>query len=474
MMVIIGGGGLARELAREVCRRGERPLCLVPDSASARAMRGTGARVVRTPEERMARRVPAGADAAFVVTGRGELNASISRELRRLRPDILILAEASGRGAAGGLRLAGADLAVEPARLAASGMLERMGSLEGQRAARRLVSVIDGCGGRGLAVFLHDDPDPDTIASGLALKRICAARGVRCGIYHGGSVSGESSKLLVSMLGARLRRVESPEEAARIAGRYGAVALVESSVPGRNNILPPGARVDIVIDHHPLSPSLWPEGGLVDIRPELGAASTMLTGYLRRLWIRPDPALASALIFGIKVDTADLTRSVHPEDLEALGFLAEQADLRLVRRLEAPPLSASAAAALARAIMDRELISGHLLAFAGRVRDRETLARAADFLLRLDGVCASLVWGIIGGMVHISARTDQHSLDVGGVLQRAFGRLGSAGGHANSAGASVPLPSLAPGVNGDRALALARQRIRERYLRAAGLSGGSA
>ncbi|MGQ9581980.1 MAG: DHH family phosphoesterase [Thermoplasmatota archaeon] len=470
--MILGWGEVSEELARELLRRGERALFVVGDAVRARRMRGIGASVVVARARDMASRVPEGAEAALVVTGLDGLNLELVRRLRRGGRDIQILAEASGPEAAQRLRRAGANYVLEARRLAASTLLEELTELESQRAASRLVSVLRECERRGLAVFMHDDPDPDTIASALALKRICVSVGVRCRLYHGGRVSHPSNRLMVSVLRASLHRVRGPEEASEIQARHDKTALVEASLPGQNNVLPPGAEVDIVIDHHPLSPSRWPSGELVDIRPKLGAASTMMTGYLRRLWIRPDPPLASALLYAIKVDTADLTRNVDREDIEAISFLAEHADLRIVRELEAPPTPLRTADVVARAIEAREVVRGHVISFVGGVRDREALAQAAELLVGLEGVCAALVFGVMRGRVYMSARARHPSVDVGAILQRAFGARGSAGGHASSAGASVPLEALAPGARGAERLDRARRAVRELYLRAAGLDGG--
>jgi len=411
--------------------------------------------------------VPADAGAVFVVSGDDRLNLELARRLRRTRPEILVLAEAGSPAASRRLRAAGADYVLEPTSLLAGTLIDQITELENQRSARRLVAAIRPCRRRGLAIFLHDNPDPDTIASALAVRRICAANGVRCCLYYGGEIAHPENRLLVSTLDAPLVQLKTSGEAARAAARHAKTALIESSIPGQNNILPPGARVDIIIDHHPLPPGVVPTAELADIRPELGAAATILTGYLRRLWIRPDPPLASALLFAIKVDTNDYTRNVHPEDLSATVFLAEHADLRLIGRFGAPPMPESTAELLARAIEGRELHGGHLLACAGTIHDRDALAEAAEFLVRLEGVEAAVVFGILRGELFISARSNDPAVNVGRLLRTAFGRAGSAGGHATSAGARVPLEVLGRAADDASRAELARRAVRRLYLRAA-------
>jgi nanoRNase/pAp phosphatase (c-di-AMP/oligoRNAs hydrolase) len=434
MISILGSGPTATVLARAMAARGERP---------RRALRVSA--------------VPAEAGAAFVLTGDAAVDLRSVRELRRRRPELLLLTEA------------GAPAPARPQSLVAGAFIGQITELERQRAARRLAAAVKPLGRRGLAIFLHDNPDPDSISSAVALQRICARLRVRCTLYYGGEIARPENRLLVSALDAPLVQLKTASEARSAASRHAGTALVESSVPGQNNILPTGTRVDIVIDHHPLPRGCSADAGFSDIRPETGAAATILAGYLRRLWMRPDPALASALLFAIKVDTDDLTRHVSADDLEATVYLAELADLRLMRTFESPPMPPSTADILARAILSRKMHRGHLLACAGDIKDRDALAVASEFLVRLEGVEAAVVFGILRGDLFISARANDPALDMGRLLRRAFGRAGSAGGHAASAGARVPLDVLGRALTDESRAELATRAVRRLYLRAAGI-----
>ncbi|MBM4248236.1 MAG: bifunctional oligoribonuclease/PAP phosphatase NrnA [Euryarchaeota archaeon] len=448
MISIVGTGPTARDLAVALAARGERP-----------------------QRVRRALAVRADAGAVFVVTGSDRANLAAVRALRAGRPDLLVLAESGGPGASRRAVAAGADFVLEPGALVASTFLSEITELERRRLARRLVAAIRPAGRRGVAVFLHDNPDPDTISSAVALQRICARNQVRCALYYGGEIARPGNRLLVTALDAPLVQLKTADEARAASARHALTALVESSLPGQNNILPPGSRVDLVIDHHPLPGGCSPAAAFADIRPQVGAVATMLSGYLRRLWIRPDPALAAGLLFAVKADTDDLTRHVSGDDLEAAVYLAEHADLALMRSFISPPMPSSTADLLARAIGAREMHGGHLLACAGEMRDRDSLAVAADFLVRLEAVKAAVVFGVLRGDLFVSARSNDPSLHMGRLLRRAFGRAGSAGGHASSAGARVPLEVLGRARTDESRSGLARRAVRKLYLGAAGLRG---
>jgi len=470
LIVILGVGELAESLVRDLSKKGERPLWLVPEGTVAKKPRGAKPNIMSVPRSKLISSVPEEAGAAYVLGGDIHTERLAAR-LRRARPDILILAEASSLESANRLRRAAIDFVMETRSFLATTMVEEITELEARRAARRLVSTIQSCREKGLAIVLHDNPDPDTIASALALKRICKENRVPCTLYHGGEISHPSNRAMVSLIGVELVKLPGPEQAAIAMKRHSKVALIESTRPGQNNVLPEKARVDIIIDHHPLPESLVPDAEFVDRRPSVGAAATILTGYLRNLWIRPDPVLASALLYGIKVDTNGFTRNVDAQDLSAAVFLSEHADMQLMYLFEHPRMSAAAADVIGRAVRERESVGGHVLSFVGELEDRDCLAQAAELLLRLEGVRAALVYGILGEDICVSARTMEPSIDLGNILRKAFGSCGSAGGHATMAGARVSVASLSRGKGNER-FEGAATAARKAYLDAAGIRTG--
>ena len=72
---------------------------------------------------------------------------------------------------------------------------------------------------------------------------------------------------------------------------------------------------DVIIDHHPATGAKAP---FVDIRPEYGATSTIMTEYLRAAKIKPSVKLATGLFYGIKTDTSDFERKAVMQDVNAL------------------------------------------------------------------------------------------------------------------------------------------------------------
>lgn len=300
------------------------------------------------------------------------------------------------------------------------------------RHLRALLSRIEG----ELGVVLHDNPDPDAIASGIALTRLARSVGTKAGVYYFGEISHQENRALVNVLDLDLTVLDEPAD----AEAFDAIALVDHSLPGVNDQLPEETPIDVVIDHHP-SPGPV-EARHLDVRSEVGSTSTMLVEYFDALEIELDEPLATALLFGIRTDTNDFSRGVCRLDFEAAATLLPLVDVGTLDQVERPTISPETIDTLARAIRNRRVENGVCTSCIGNLRDRDALAQAADRLLNMEGVVATLVYGFVDETVYLSARAHGPTIDIGETLRDAFDQIGSAGGHAGMAGAQIPLGFL--------------------------------
>ncbi|USZ68753.1 DHH family phosphoesterase [Halorussus salilacus] len=297
---------------------------------------------------------------------------------------------------------------------------------------RRTLRRIDG----KLGVFMHDNPDPDAIASAVALSRVAEAVGVEAEACYFGDISHQENRAFVNLLDIDLRNFEAGADLSEFAG----IALVDHSRPGVNDQLPPDTPVDVVVDHHP--PKEPVEATFVDLRSDVGATSTLLTEHLQRLGIDLTEDVATGLLYGIRVDTKDFSREVSTADFEAASYLLPRADVSMLERVESPSVSADTFETIARAIRNRRIEGTVLASCVGSLSDRDALAQAADQLLNMDRVTTTLVYGFRDGTVYVSARARGTDVDLGETLRAAFGQIGSAGGHADMAGAQISLGLL--------------------------------
>ncbi len=370
---------------------------------------------------------------AFVAGDDPATNRRAAAAAREAFPAAHLVAFAPGQRADGELA-DHVDAVVDPGAVLVDRLLDVVGSESGLR-ARQLRTTLQAAA-QPLAVVMHDNPDPDAIGSAVALVGIAEALGVEAEPCYYGEIAHQENRAMVNLLDLDLRHLQAGDSLAE----FGGFALVDHSRPGVNDQLPPKTAVDVVIDHHP--PRAPVEGRFVDLRHEVGATSTLLVDYVDRLGVDLDESVATALLYGIRVDTADFSREVSTEDFEAAATLLPDADLAALARIENPSMSGETLDVLGRAVGNRQVHGSVLVSYVGSVGDRDALAQAADLLVGMNDVATTLVFGTIDDTVFVSARARGTDLDLGETLRIAFDQIGSAGGHADMAGAQIPLRSF--------------------------------
>ncbi|SNQ62923.1 conserved hypothetical protein [Candidatus Methanoperedens nitroreducens] len=334
------------------------------------------------------------------------------------------------------MEAAGADLVVLPSKLPqkaiALAVVQYVEKITSVKLAQDLKKMVSAVGDGKFAIIVHNNPDPDAISSAMGLKEIAGSVGVKAEILYKGQIGHHENKAFVNILDVELdqsRDFKSTE--------YRKIALIECSVPGVNNLLPPDTPVSIIIDHHQADIEEV-KAEYVDIRPNIGATATIMTKYLQDLEIPIKTELATALLYGIKVDTDDFRRNTDPADFMAAAYLYPLANQEILTKFETPSRSVEEIDVLGEAIKNREIKGSYLISNVGTIRNRDTLAQAADYLLTLEGVTTTIVFGLGEDHIYISGRSRDVRINIGKVMQDAFG-ADKAGGHAMLAGAQIPL-----------------------------------
>jgi nanoRNase/pAp phosphatase (c-di-AMP/oligoRNAs hydrolase) len=319
--------------------------------------------------------------------------------------------------------------------------------------ARTLHELLSG--GEALTIVCHNNPDPDCLASAIALGRIAAAAGIdERRILYSGTVSHQQNRAFVNLLEVDLQPFDADAVRDRPGGSL--LAFVDHSIPGENNEVPEGTPVDVVVDHHPAEGI---EARFVDHREAVGATATILTEYVLDLDVALDTTLATALLFAIRRETLGFLRGATREEYAAAGELHDHADRDLLRRLSTPSVSGATVDAIGDAIENRSVRGAVLISHVGRTSERDAIPQAADYLATLEGVETAVVFGIVDDAIQLSARSTDSRVHVGEMLRRAFGDVGSAGGHREMAGGEIPLGIFADQATGDTDLVAIVERV---------------
>ncbi|MFB6108429.1 MAG: bifunctional oligoribonuclease/PAP phosphatase NrnA [Haloplanus sp.] len=318
-----------------------------------------------------------------------------------------------------------------------------------------------------LTIVCHNNPDPDCLASALALGRIAVDAGIdEHRILYSGIISHQQNLAFVNLLDIDLEPYD-PEKVSDLS-EGSLLAFVDHSVPGANNEVPEGTPVDIVIDHHPAESV---DARFVDHRESAGATATILTEYVAALDVELDTTLATALLFAIRRETLGFLRGVTADEYRAAATLHDAADPELLRRLSNPSVSGATVDAIADAIENRTVFGSTLVSHVGRTNERDALPQAADYLATLEGVETTVIFGVVEDTIQLSARSTDARIHIGDVLHDTFGDVGSAGGHHEMAGGEIPLGIFADATaTDDRLMALVERVVTGRLVRGLNLS----
>jgi nanoRNase/pAp phosphatase (c-di-AMP/oligoRNAs hydrolase) len=312
-------------------------------------------------------------------------------------------------------------------------------------------------GAESVLILLQDDPDPDAIASGLALRQVLGRNKQTTPLGSFGRVTRPENLAMVKLL-----EIEIDKIAKNDLKHFDRIALVDLQPPHLSN---PPDEIDLVIDHHPEQFNY--KSHLKDIRPNYGATSTILLEYLLCSNSAIGTRLATAMLYGIKSDTFALSREVNEWDVEAFSYLYPLANQNLMRRIERPELPPAALDALSLALKNRRVIDKVAFVHLGRVERDDLIPQMADFSLSFEGIEWAFVSGVFESNYIISVRNVGYVRAAGRVLKEAFGDIGSAGGHASMAKAIIPLTEFQERWNIDpRHLRQTDRKVQQLFLRA--------
>jgi len=285
-------------------------------------------------------------------------------------------------------------------------------------------------------ILTHDNPDPDSLASGKALAVLLKeAWGIPSRLVYSGLVARAENHTMLNNLTPEW---EHSEELPDLKD-YSAVAQVDTQPGAGNNRLDTVQPRHIVIDHHYPVRDTIDDISYADIRTETGATVTMLYQYLIAADINPDPILATAMFYGLKTDTRSLSRGDSPADEVAFVELLHHLDQQELSKVELASLSHEYFRAFNRGLHATRQYGQAVVCRLGMMEQPDFAAEMADILIRLEDAQAALCIGQHEDTLQISLRTEPLGRDAGLIIQQIVVPPGKAGGHGTMAGGQVSL-----------------------------------
>jgi nanoRNase/pAp phosphatase (c-di-AMP/oligoRNAs hydrolase) len=282
---------------------------------------------------------------------------------------------------------------------------------------------------RVLYIQTHDYPDYDSIASAFGLQWLLNHFGITSRIIYEGDIHRDSLQSMIAELNIEIRHNE--EYNIQSCDR----SVVVDGCVGNQNVTGLVAREIGVIDHHEVE---HPENvEFIDIRPTYGSCATVIYSYFKQNQLSVPPAVATALLIGITMDTAHLTRGVCSADLDAHRDLYPLANRHLVNEVVTNYIQPRDLGYYQQSI--ENLLIRHRFAFCYFPHgcSKNLLGILADFLMGIRDADVVALCARNIDEINFSIRCKRDDGDASRLIRSVLADCGFGGGHRHMAGGSI-------------------------------------
>ena len=277
----------------------------------------------------------------------------------------------------------------------------------------------------------HNFPDPDAISSAFGLQYLLKTNGIYSTICYKGKVDRNNTRKMMHIFGIAAIDVDKLGDSIKKS----TIILIDAQ-KSNGNTYDLECKDVVSIDHHPIFRNV--DYVYSDIRSNVGACASIIASYFIENDVDIPQNIATALLYGIKVDTANLTRGVSKLDMDMFYELFFKADTKQLVNLESNSMELGDLKAYGSAIESIRVEDGISFANTGADCPEALIAEVADFMCELQNVCFSVVYSIKAEGIKFSVRSFRNSgCNAGKVIIEALEGMGTGGGHVTMAGGYV-------------------------------------
>ncbi|MFB6217178.1 MAG: bifunctional oligoribonuclease/PAP phosphatase NrnA [Candidatus Aenigmatarchaeota archaeon] len=328
-----------------------------------------------------------------------------------------------------------------------------------------------------LGVISHENLDPDSIASYLAVKCLFEDENLETEMVTRDKPDRVENKLFLNYLDMEIREMEPSD----VVEEYGSIGLVDSNPEGLHKDLKNGfeesgelrEKTVFVIDHHPIdekTEEMKEEDKFIDVRDNVGANATIMNEYIEQSEKGLDTKLATALYYGISSDTDDLSSpDTTTADHEAATHLWEYVDAEKVQEFKGTVYTRENLEVLSTVIDNSEVRDDYLVGYGGLLSDDEieSIPQAADEIIKRVDVNNAMIYAInIDSREVDGSIRDLRPENDAGELASEFGQSyqnSSGGGHTKKAGINVGLGVFGEIIDDEELETVARKAVESKW-----------
>lgn len=280
-----------------------------------------------------------------------------------------------------------------------------------------------------IVIQIHDNPDADAVGSGYALYRYFLSKDKKVKLIYGGKNKINKSNILLLV-----DELDIPLQYVKDAGNPELLITVDCQY-GEGNVQLFDAQNVAVIDHHNTGKL---SDDMCEIRSHLVSCATVCYALLKdaNYDVNADIRVATALYYGLYMDSNQFSEISHPYDRDMMDFL--RFDKGLISRLKYANLSISDFETAGIAIIRHTYVEKHRLAIINsKACDPNILGLIGDLALQVDCVDVCIVFCEYPAGYKLSVRSCTPEVAANELAIFITDEIGNGGGHIDKAGGFI-------------------------------------
>ncbi len=280
-----------------------------------------------------------------------------------------------------------------------------------------------------IVIQVHDNPDADAVGSGYAIYRYFRSLGKDVRLVYGGRnpIQKSNMRLMISELEIPLEYIQDlddPELLLTVDCQY-----------GEGNVQHFSAQNIAIIDHHKTERI---SDDMAEIRSNLVSCATVCYSMLLDAGfdVNEDTKIATALYYGLYMDSSQLSEIRHPLDRDMIDFL--KYDKALITRLKYANFSIAELETAGIAISHNNYIEQYRAAIVrSDPCDPNILGVIGDFVIQVDSIDVCVIFNECVGGYKLSVRSCSIEATANEIVSFLTAEIGNGGGHFDKAGGFI-------------------------------------
>jgi nanoRNase/pAp phosphatase (c-di-AMP/oligoRNAs hydrolase) len=295
----------------------------------------------------------------------------------------------------------------------------------------RIKKLAELCRNKTVYIQTHNFPDPDAISSAFGLQKLLHHYGITSKICYAGRIDNISTEKMLKLFQIEMHALDTLQEEILEADYI----ICVDSQKNNGNITDLTGQETAVIDHHPTfaKATYFYE----DLRIT-GACASIIASYFAETNITPDCDTATALLYGIKMDTLQFSRGVTSLDISMFAFLQPLIDETKMKCVECNNMVLNDLRAYGAAIEHINVYDSVGFSCIPFSCPDALIATISNFILSLEEVQISIIFAFRADGIKFSVRSEIPDIHAGILIHQALKNIGSGGGHAGIAGGLIP------------------------------------